>query len=92
MEEVDGEDGHDGFEGAAETGLNGDEIIGKRKEREGPGEEDGCGDAALEGEGQAEDGGQGDEAVVEDAEGFVPDAEFDGMGDADPEEVEALQC
>ena len=90
LEEVDGEDEHDGFEGTAEARLNRDEIIGDGEKREGPGEEDCCGDSAREGEDQAEDSSEREKAVVEDAEGLVPYSVFDGVGDADPVEVETL--
>ncbi len=59
---------------------------------EGPGEEDGSGDAVFECECEAEKAGEADEEVVGFAGGFDEDAFFGGLGEADPEEVETLEA
>ena len=92
MEEVDAEDADEGFEGCSEAGLDGEEVEGDRGEGEGEGEEDGAGDAAAEGEGEAEEAAEGSEGVVEFADPLEEEAVLDGVGDSDPEEVEAFEC
>ena len=62
--EVDGEDGHEGFEGMAEACLHGDEVIRQGNEQEGPCEEDCSGNALPECEREAEKAGKADEEVV----------------------------
>src|SRR5580704_5590623 len=92
LEEKDCEDRHDGFERVAEAGLDRDEVVGEGQQGEGPREEDGSGDALLQCKREAEESGEADEAIVENAEGFVQDSFFGGFGDADPVEVKTLEC
>ena len=90
MEEIDREDGHDGFEGAAEARLHGDEVVGEGKQREGPGKQNSARNVSPEGQDEAENAGKRDEAVVEDAEKFIENTVFDRLGNAYPVEVETL--
>ena len=65
LEEEDCEDRHQGFERVAEAGLHGDEVVGERKQREGPREEDRSRDALLQREREAEKTGEAEKAVVQ---------------------------
>src|SRR5580693_3640879 len=76
----------------AEARLHRDEVIDEGKKSEGPCEQNCTGDALFERQCEAKESCQAEEAVVEDAERLVPHPEFDGVRDADPIEIEALQC
>ncbi len=90
LKEIHAEDGNQGLQRVPEAGLHGDQIVGDWQQGERPGEQPSPGDALSQGERQPEQPAQAQEPVVHLARQLDEPALLGRVGDAGPEEEDAM--